>query len=83
MNKYEPLPTDVDFSIVAFEVAMASNPPFYLHVHPLAAERARAVLTDRESDWAGRRKAPIHVVEDDTLNNNEWYIVTAVGSDPP
>jgi hypothetical protein len=82
--KYEPLPTASDLGVESFRYAMImTNPPFYLHVHPLNVERAKTILADPRSTWPGRRDAPMFVVPDDTLNDNEWYISSAVGSNPP
>ena len=83
MKKYDRLPIDCDFCVETFRAAMMANPPFYLHVHPLLVEYAKEVLADPGASWPGKRDAPIHIVPDDKLNHNEWYIVSSIGSDPP
>jgi hypothetical protein len=80
-HKYTPLPTSCDLSVTSFEWAMGStNTPIYLHVHPSLVERAKEIITAPHAP--GRRIDP-EVVADETLNVNEWYLVSSIGSDPP
>jgi hypothetical protein len=79
--KYHLMPTACDLTEATFNWAMGqSTPPFYLHVHPFKVKRAQSIVDAPAPP--GRRNAPIHVVADDELNENEWYIVTAIGSNP-
>jgi hypothetical protein len=78
--KYTPLPTSFDLCVTSFEWAMGSTTvPIYLHVHPSLVERAKEIVAAPHAP--GCRIDP-EVVADETLNVNEWYLVTSIGSDP-
>lgn len=52
--------------------------PIYLHVHPSNLERARETLA--ASKMVARQV--IAVADDSIMNVNEWFLVTAIGSNP-
>jgi len=73
--------TQCDLATVSFDAAMGTlYVPIYLHVNPALRERAERIAAERRSYEA---RGPIIVVDDDTLNINEWYLVSAIGSNPP
>jgi hypothetical protein len=81
-EKYTPMSISCDFTLATFKVAMTATwVPIYLHVHPSMVERANEIVDDPLMA-PGRRIKP-KITADDTLNVNEWYLVTSIGSDPP
>lgn len=71
-NKYVPLPIPADLTLASLCQAAMIPPKRTLYVSYYGKERALAL---------GLLEAEIEV--DPTLRENEWYIVTAVGSNPP
>ena len=76
---YDPMPTPCDLACASLYAAMGTNPSIQLHVHPDRIEQARHIVAETSAPW---RTMPT-VVADHTLVVNEWYLVSAIGSDPP
>jgi hypothetical protein len=77
---YDPLPTTADLCVVSLEYALEVA-ELRLHVHPLYAARARDIISSYRIAENCIRKSVV-VVPDDSLNNNEWYVKMAMGSNP-
>jgi hypothetical protein len=77
---YEPLPTHADLCVAALEYGLEMA-QLHLHVHPLCEDRAREIISSSRIAENCTGKS-VTLVLDDSLNNNEWYIELAIGSDP-
>jgi hypothetical protein len=88
MMEYTPMKTQCDLCVASFEAAMETmDVPIYLHVHPSLLERAQAIADARDMMpnpfIAGEPKRIIAIADDSIINVNEWFLVTAIGSNPP
>lgn len=86
--KYTPMKTQCDLTESTFNYAMQTMyVPIYLHVHPSRIERAKEILAKRDMTPSrfieGEPKLVIAVADESITNVEEWYLVTAIGSNPP
>lgn len=80
--KYQQLLGDVPLTLESYEKTLAQQPTLYLHVHSLQKQRATDIISVQPSPrWIYRAK--VELVVDDELNENEWYLAAAIGSNPP
>jgi hypothetical protein len=85
---YTPLLIPCDLCKASFDHAMTTvGVPIYLHVHPLLLERAREIVAARDMTpnhyIVGEPRTVIAFADESIINVNEWYLVTAIGSNPP